>query len=277
MTPPPSTGKALRFLPVLLVWSALYAAFDLLVLGLSQGEVLHLVIAKDYVYLHLWYLSMFACLLAFAPFLARLRFAPATSKASPLLFFGLITGFVFADWLLAFVCEVTRTPFIYWLRTFLTFIPYFLLGMFLVDPRVLARAEVAALARFRVVGLVLALVASWLANFAVCRFFGLADDTIPLGYHSPFVFAVALALFLVVQSSAFSAQVPGWLRAVAEASFGIYLLHPLFIWLFRRLSRGSEIDPVGGLWMPVTAMVVFALSFLCIHLLRRLPLGSRLC
>lgn len=262
--------KALRFIPVIVAWTALYAVFDVVVMGYTVKDVALEFISRGYVYLHLWYLAMFACMLAFAPFLARFRFSVPFSRGDGWWLGALCVAFVSIDWGFHLACRALGVVFHEWTRTFLVFIPCFLLGAWLPAASVNRRWWKFVLAA--------ALAASWLANYLSCRFLGVIDDSMPLAFHSPLVLVVAVAVFLLAKSGARSSEKsPRWLAAAGEASLGIYLLHPLFIWLFQRLLRGSGHDLLAGWWMPVTAAAAFLASFACIHLLRRLPWGTRIC
>ncbi|NQW99174.1 acyltransferase family protein, partial [bacterium] len=161
-------------------------------------------------------------------------------------------------------------PFIYWTRTFVEFIPYFLLGLLLSDPR------------YRPLGsragswLVVALAACWIANYLASHFLGMTEDTMPLANRGPLVMAVAVTSFLFVRDGGIPLRDSPWLARLADASFGIYLLHPLFTWFFRRVFRGTPVDPFSGGWMLLTAAAAFGLSAVCIFILRRWALGRKL-
>ena len=264
--------KALRFLPVILIWSALYWVFDMVVLGLSFSQVAIQLVSKGYVYLHLWYLGMFAFLLVFAPFLGRFKFSLPWRANDIRMLVMVSVGFIFIDWSLLFICHVAKVPFNHWTMTFFLFIPYFLLGAWL------GKAQNNPKRSFHACMLALALLASWIANFLTCRYLGVVSDTVPLGNHSPLVFAVAVAAFLTaIPMKGDSVQASRLISILGATSLGVYLIHPIFLWLPRRLLRGSTIDMFSGWWMPVTAIVVYAVSLAVIVLIRRFTLGRRIC
>lgn len=262
--------KALRLLPVMLAWTALYAVFANLVLGLDAGAIALLFLSKGFVYLHLWYLSMLAFLLVFAPLLARLKFPTGGGENDLRLLVGLCVAVAAIDWGVDFLCQFWAVPFIYWTRTFVEFIPYFLLGLLLSDPR--CRPLGARAGSW----LVVALAACWTANYLASHFLGMTEDTMPLANRSPLVMAVAVTSFLFVRDGGIPLRDSPWLARLADASFGIYLLHPLFTWFFRRVFRGTPVDPFSGGWMLLTAAAAFGLSAVCIFILRRWALGRKL-
>ena len=262
--------KALRLLPVFLAWSALYVAFDMTALHLSAREIYLLFISKGFVYLHLWYLSMLAFLLAFVPYLVRIKYPTPLGGEGRVKLLAICIVVVSLDWLFDFLCRIHEIPFLYWTRTFVEFVPYFLLGMLLAAPKSSSPARPWG-------GYLLgALVVSWLANFLTCEFLGIAEDSRPLANRSPFVLAVAVAAFLFVRDGGVPWKSSPWWGRLGDASLGIYLLHPLFLWLFRRVSRGTDWDPLSGGWMIVTALVAFIISYVCITVFRLLEIGRKL-
>ena len=174
------------------------------------------------------------------------------------------------DWLLDFLCRIHEIPFLFWTRAFVEFIPYFLLGLLLAKPSV---PSTSGRFGWYLLG---ALAASWLANFLTCEFLEIAEDSRPLANRSPFVLAVAVAAFLFVREGGLPWKSSPWWGRLADASLGIYLLHPLSLWLFRRVARGSEWDPLSGGWMLASALAAFVISYLWITIVRLLKIGPRL-
>lgn len=259
--------KAMRLLPVILGWTSLYAFFDIFVLGISPKDVAVTAISKGFVYLHLWYLTMLVFLLAFAPFLARYKYSFSGGKRGQLMLLWICIATISFDWVVEILCRINLVPFTGWTRTFVEFIPYFLLGLLLSGPNPVRPAFRAGYY------LLAATVGCWIANYTACRFFGIVEDTMPLANRSPFVMAVAVTVFLLVRKGIAFGRSSVCLHALADASLGIYLLHPLFIWLFRRLLRDTELDIVNGWWTFPTAIITYLFSFACISTFRRSELG----
>lgn len=264
--------KLLRFLPVIVSWTLAYALYDMVVKKLAFGEVCLQFITQGQVFLHLWYLSMFSFLLVLTPFLAKLRFAAACSARAWLFLAGLAVGFVGLEWVLRLASQAMGGVFSYWTRTFMEFIPYFMLGSAFSEPWAKCNARLCGYA------LVTALAACWTANYIACRYFGIVSDFMPLSNASPLVLAVAVSMFLWVRATWDRCQAsPRWLAQLGECALGVYLIHPVFLWLFQRPLRGSGMDLLSGWWMPLTALAAYACSWLFTHTVRRFPLGRRIC
>ncbi|MES2439829.1 MAG: acyltransferase family protein [Verrucomicrobiota bacterium] len=263
--------KALRFLPVIFAWSALYAAFDLIVLGMRPIEVIGQIVGRGFVYQHLWYLSMYLFMLIFIPFLARIRFSPPDGDSQWRIL--PVAGFlaISLDWGFEAVSRLLKIEFVPWPRTFVEFIPYLLFGLLFSDRRnglPLRRPGMWLLAVLAV-----SLGANWLA---VSRL-DVVDDSMPLANRSTLVAAAAVGVFLFVRERVWGSRVSTLMRAVAPACLGIYLVHPLFLWLIQRVFRGTGIEVLRGAWMPATALILFLISYVTVLLIRKMPLGNRIC
>ena len=262
--------KAGRFLPVFGAWTIIYAVFVWVVMGLSVSEILLRFLSSGFVYLHLWYLSMFFFMLAFAPYLARLKYYYRGGESDRWILLSTCIAVISFDWLLGFISKFFDVPFNFWPITFVGFIPYFLLGLILVDLK-------SVCCGFKNGSyLAVALIFSWTANFLSCRYLGIVSDAMPLSCESPFVMAVAITVFLLVRQRGGMCVPNVWLRHLADASFGIYLLHPIFIWFFARILRGNDLDILSGWWMVVTATLVYVVSFVFMFFLRQFALGRRI-
>lgn len=264
--------KTLRFLPVLLAWSLAYAVFDLAVLGLSPREILHKLISSGNVYLHLWYLTMFWGLLAVSPLVAQLKFSTAPAKRDLALLLGVSITLVAADWTCQFFSNSLGLRFDYWTRTFVEFIPYLMAGALLTKLDPPKRPGLYLLA------LTAALLAGWVANYLACQRLGIIADHMPLGNESPLVFAVAISVFLVFRTRRTCGLASNRaMTLLGNATLGVYLVHPFFLWFAGRICRGREFDPFASGWIPATALAVFLLSAASAFALRAFPWGRKIC
>lgn len=264
--------KAGRFLPIIVVWTLCYGLFDVIIKGQTPQQVVGDFLTYGHVYLHLWFLTMFAGLLSVVPFIAKLRFGLAGPARDWLILAGIATVLITIQSTMRFTEVAFNFTFLRWTHSFLEYIPYFLLGAVLNgSPGQPASTRWGWL-------LTLALIASWTANYLTCRCLGIVSDYVPLSNTSPLVMAVALTVFLFIRSRVNqSVRSPRWLVLLGNATLGIYLIHPLFIWLFRRLLRGTNIDILSGPWMLLDLPVIFGVSLGATLLIRRFALGRKIC
>jgi surface polysaccharide O-acyltransferase-like enzyme len=158
---------------------------------------------------------------------------------------------------------------------------YFILGYYLSNVRLHAPGQLAAIGLF-----ILMAGATALGTYCLTvRASGALDETI-YGYISPNVVVMAVCAFLLLRSipvapalSRAGSRSQRALRFVSRVSFGIYLIHPLFLELLASgvigvTLTGAFVHPAVGIWF--TGAVVFGLSLLAVAVLRKLPVVRRL-
>ncbi len=233
---------------------------------------------SDKVYFHLWFLYTLTGLYLITPVL-RIWVARA-SKRALLYFLGLCFAVSFC---LPFAETLTRllggpkfhlhVP----LESWLGFTGYFVLGHFI--RKYVSERAVPATRIF------------WCGSFWVC-FFGNAWVCRQTGLFSPLFYdnlapnvAVFAASFFILMKHA-SGTLEKWvvgegrraMALIAQASFGIYLIHPMFIdilnhgrWGFVLRSNASH----PAFVIPFVAAVVYLFSLAAVFLIRKIPLVRR--
>ena len=266
--------RALRLAPAMLFWSLAYDAWKALTQNAAfsaAGFLGHVVNGLNApAYPHLWFLWLIAGLYLIAPLLQP--FAAHASRTTHV--------FVAALWFAstAIVPALARwggiTVGIY-TQPIVGYVGYFVVG--------------ASLRRFTPARLPRAIVALLLATFvASAGWTAIATDHLSVASRrldeqfmdplSPSVIPMALAAFLLSRHWAANAPATGRgrvaLLAVGSSSFGIYLLHPLFIDVAD--AAGLSLDPLlahpAG-YVPALAALVFATSLLATMALRRLRIA----
>ena len=230
--------------------------------------------ANGEVYFHLWFLYLIVGLYLLVPFL-RVFTAHATRR--DLLYFlglcfliaSLVPFWERLDGLFFHTGFRFRIP----VEAAQGFIGYFLLGFVLLKeskPSFLAGA-----------GLL------WLAAFLIC-FFGsgwvaLHANQFPALFYdnlAPNVVLFAASFFVIVKETVPRLETrlnPGVKQAVlslSAASFGIYLVHPVFIDIFNHGRWGFVLTPAMGhpVWsIPVTAAAIYLCSYLTVLAIQKIP------
>ena len=88
----------------------------------------------------------------------------------------------------------------------------------------------------------------------------------------------SLAVFLfaknVLSKIKFSDKALGAINTLSRDTFGIYLVHILFIEILFKIDLKSiMVTPL--LWVPVTSFIVFALSWVVSHILNSIPVVKK--
>lgn len=105
--------------------------------------------------------------------------------------------------------------------------------------------------------------------------FGLFDDQYVLFNTGLAVFALTAAIFCLFRNNAHEFRENRLVASVADASFGIYLIHPFFLYFERRYLPGYYGNAL--LYIPLSAITVFAASWASVAALRRLEFFRRRC
>lgn len=213
---------------------------------------------------HLWFLYMLAGLYLATPLLCRLT-ATASRRTRILAATAILAT--------ASLCAGLRDLFQpAWQHTaltlFLPFLGYYLLGYEIANLRVTRFDRLAARLGTVVTLVLIALVARGLINSA--------QGQLMMSWHQgsfgPMVIALSLGVFMTARGIA-----PERLRrtaALAPPSFGVYVLHPLFIPVVAGIVDPLNLAPT--LAIPLIALAVFAWSLITVLALLRIPYLRRL-
>jgi surface polysaccharide O-acyltransferase-like enzyme len=226
-------------------------------------------LARGSVDVHLYFLFVIVGLYAVAPFLLPLVQHPDRRllRGAVVVTLALGVASVMAD---MFLGIGEPTAFTRWLP----FLGYFLAGAWLVTSRPTPRTvRIAALA------IVAGVVATALGTAGLVRLFGpdFGRGRYLYEYLSVTTVPIALGMFVVLQSVGERIGAARWgarfvrpLRTLGEASFGIYLVHPLVLRGLGQLGLNVHAPPAIA-WVTVMVVATSALSLVAVSAMRRLP------
>lgn len=100
------------------------------------------------------------------------------------------------------------------------------------------------------------------------------------GYLSPHIVVASAACFIAIKYITVNTQLSEKplfqeiIKTISSCSFGIYLVHTVFLFLLKNGTLGVELSAFTGeslFYVPLTAMIVFLLSFLLVFVLKKIP------
>lgn len=264
--------RASRLLPPLVFWSVVYVAYTSLYEPSFLASFVYGIKAtllSGQAYYHLWYLSMYILLMLFFPFLNGYLLGTKPSRDE---FIALFSVFAFlmllsqAGSLLGAAKNVT----VGWYAVFPWYFAYLVMGYVLdrhADSLRLGNAAMAlSIAGLLAVGILL--------NWVVADRFAAFGDHYVLINNGIVVLFITLAIFTLFRKNAHRFSRNRLVALVADASFGIYLVHPLLVSLMRKIPGYYE---NGAVYMPLSVVAVFCGSWAVIALLRNFRIFRALC
>lgn len=258
--------RALRLVPAILFWSAFYMAFRYFYLedhtkifrDLKGGIIL-----SGRAYYHLWYLSMFLCLMAFVPLLNSFILGKKPGARDMYLVAG-VTGLFM---LLSQISSIEKAFFdetFKWFNQVPWFVGYLLLGYLIQQYHEHIRVNNYVLfGTFLLCGAI-----GVVGNYIAVRN-GIVMDYLILSNTNILTMIMTLSLFTLFAKNA--ARLPDLkiISMLSIASFGIYLIHPVFIKIMAVHMKPFMAH--GITYMPISLMIVFTVSAIVSMLLLKVP------
>jgi surface polysaccharide O-acyltransferase-like enzyme len=265
--------RAVRLIPPLIFWNLLYLGLYVYY-GMDIQTVLWnfkaLIIVNGYVAPHLWYLSMFTCLMLFVPFINKFVCGEKPTARD----LGILIGVTFPFFVLNTISSVASNIYdldMQWYTIFPWYMVYFIAGYYLDR-----YSDSIPLRNNAIVGLILFLISvgAWLGYYSVSTL-GVKKDYFLINELGGLTFVLSLLVFLLAKRMSHILVERKFITAIAQASFGMYLIHEIFNGLF--YSIAPDYFSHGLIYIPGIALLTFIFSFLSITLLRKIPVMRMLC
>ena len=266
--------RATRLIPPLLFWTFIYSVFTIYTQGMSfHTAVMFLVfglLEQGKAYVHLWYLSMFLCLMLFVPFLNNaITGKQLTGRDFKLLLLILIAFYTLNT--ISTYAHVFRDVDIYWFKTFPWYIGYFLTGFYIDKYVSVINAKninlIIYIFTITLIGTIL--------RYYLTTEFHIYEDYLILGNDGVLVFFISVFIFALAKKNEHLLLSKKLILHISEASFGIYLIHPIFVYLL--FSHIANYKTYGLIYIPFSILVVFVLSYFSIYFLRLNSIMRKLC
>ncbi|MGD9502904.1 MAG: acyltransferase, partial [Methyloceanibacter sp.] len=255
--------RALRIVPVLVFWSAVYAAWPAFELDRFLTSMAHALTGP--VRIHLWYLYALIGLYAFTPIIAA--FYRSASDAEKLYFIvmWIAVASIFPIMNKGFELQVNIAA--YKLAYFGGLIGYFVVGAYLYEKvRSSQRVGVDCLAAYIVFSAATA-VATYLYSVTADK-----PNALFFDYLRPFVMIASVALFALVLARPLTGPIGRTLQFVSRFSLGIYCIHILVLDVLGRMPfMALGRTEAAWVFIPLLAICAVAISLAIIWLMRLVP------
>jgi surface polysaccharide O-acyltransferase-like enzyme len=224
-------------------------------------------------YFHLYFVFLIAGLYLVCPYLARAIEGLSQRQLGAMTIGALSLGFLWggvSPWLPGAGSNA--------FSMFAPFIGYFLAGCWLARVRLHPKVVPASAAVFLLVA-----AGASLATYALGTVLEADEWRYLYNYLSPTVIIMSICVFLILRalSERREARAPiryiGALHYVGEATFGIFLIHPIFFKLW--IERPPWVPTEGielAWWLPATITGLLVVSFVCCVMLKQIPFLRRL-
>ena len=219
------TKRASRLLPPFVLWSLIYIGFDFfkgvdmttMIWNLKIGYF-----SKGKTGGHLWYLSMFICLMLFAPFINQ--YINGIKPNSSDLFILLSVSFIFFTLnTIASLTQVIKDINITWYKQFPWYISYFILGYYLDKT-----SYKINLKSFFFITILIITIGS-ITNFLSTIHLHKISDSLFLNNTGMLVFIMSSTIFIYAKNN--TTHTSKAILTLSDLSFEIYLIHPIFIYI----------------------------------------------
>lgn len=265
--------RVARIAVPLVGWSIFYRFFTAWTgVNTSFGENVK-AIYSGAAYFHLYFLFVIAGLYLIAPYLARAISGISQRQLGALTLSALTLGFLWGGvppWLPATGSNA--------FSLFAPFVGYFLAGCWLARVRVDRELALAGGGIFALVA-----IAASLATYEIGHLDTALDWHYLYGYLTPPVIVMSLCVFLVIRFFSERREAGGPIRNIhalhylGEATFGIFLIHPIFYTLWLQSPQGIPTEAsVLAWWLPATVVGLIAISLACTLAMKQVPFLRRL-
>jgi surface polysaccharide O-acyltransferase-like enzyme len=267
--------RARRLIPAFVFWNGVYICFLLYTKSMDASGLVYFLKAGFFTsgyaaYFHLWYLPMFICLMMFSPFVNM--FVVGSKPTARDMQILILVLFVFScGWQLSVLTHTIKGIEMEWFTSFAWFIGYYIIGFYIDNNGDRVRLNNTTI--LLVIACIIS--AGAVLNYAASDRLNIVQDYFMLSNQGPLVFIFTTMLFLLFRRNSNSLKRSVLIGAISESSFGIYLIHPLYLYILSK-SLPAYRDR-GMIYMPLVVLLVMFASFVTIHTLRRVRLFRVLC
>lgn len=258
--------RFIRLFPAFVFWNIFYLIFNFYTMKMDVNSFIWF--AKIELFVegrsasHLWYLTMIICLMLFAPFVNLFLNGDKPTESEISILLAVMFLFFFFN-SISSAAKVLRNVNISWFKGFPWYLAYFISGYYFDKYGENIKIKNSYIL---ITVLVLTILGATL-NYYAATSLNIVKDYLVLDNNGPFVFIIASLIFLAARKNTTRLSKIATVSAISEASFGIYLIHPIFIYIL--VSNLLPHDSTPLLYIPVGIFITTLASLLTVMLIRR--------
>jgi len=218
----------------------------------------------------LWYLPMFSCLMLFVPFINKWLIGDKPSSDDLRSLYYVFFFFFFLNGISSIAYNTLEIK-IVWFKIFPWFIAYFI-GGYYIDKY----GNNFSISNTKILSAIIFLIFTGsIINYFFAHHYGILKDNLVLGSVSPFIFIIAFLIFLFAKVNSHRFKESKTISRVSEASFGMYLIHPVFIYFLRNVLSSYNLSASVNIFL--TIILTALVSFFFIMALRKFSFMKIIC
>ncbi len=268
------TQRAVRLIPPLVFWSLFYLIFQFAVGDTDLNTFLWQLTIGMFItgkaYYHLWYLSMFICLMVFTPFINKYITGEKPTAEDMFFLFFIFAVFMTLNQISDFGLTIFKIN-MSWFGTFLWYIVYFIMGYF-VD---VYSDKIPIGNILGIFVIVLLSIAGTVLNFFLASRLAIVLDSFIFNHTGIINFIRVTLIFYLFAKNRHIFKQNKIVSSIAVTSFGIYLIHPFFLRLFQKYVF-FQFEP-GIIYISSLIFLVYILSFFSTLMLKKLRWFNSFC
>jgi surface polysaccharide O-acyltransferase-like enzyme len=258
-----------RLLPAIIFWNIFYVFFDSCI-GIDTIALIRGLIKLGFAHYHLWYLTMFICLMLFAPFINLFIIGGKPTSNDIFILIFLLFILLMLNQISLLILDISNRQ-IEWFRLFPWYVIYFICGYYFDKDDSIIQLR----SRTMVLAIVILILVGVLLNYIAIIKFWIVKDYLILRPDGPFVFIITSFIFLLVRSHSIHFKANQLITVISESTFGIYLIHPAFIYILENSLPSYDLFPI--MYMPTTIFLTMIISLASVFLIRKINMLKSIC
>ena len=261
--------RVFKFIRILVIWTLIYFIFDYFYFAPKDTEVISLLQSLFIpIKNHLWFMYAIIGLYIALPFVTNML--KNMSKHQENLFLGLWMGLCGGVYIFRLILSI----FYHFPTNIIYDVPLvqgtYYLGYFIAGYILYKRKDNLKIKDWMLVAI---FIASMLINIFGTYYASLATDMYNdrlLAYRSLLYIVPSIAIYLLVIRNYDNSKPSKLFSNIAPYSFGVYLIHIIFLFQLMRFTNLSDLISFVGI--PLYSFIIFIVSLISVYLLKKIPL-----